>query len=126
MSDRYRGALDLESLDNAETLPHLNLRLIKAHKEYHPEADTKYLIVLTVDTPADSIDSTTQRLSKELKPGWRALFWNDAKLYVVFRDKVFELPPKEEDAPEEHAKARIHGAANGVQDQYLDFRPPMH
>lgn len=126
MSDRYRGVLELESLYNTEVLSYLNLRLIKARKEYHPEADTKHWIVLTVDTPADNIQPTTERLSKELKPGWYALFWNDSTKHVVFRDKVFELPREEKDAPEKYADARRHGSTNGVQDQYLDFQPPVY
>ncbi len=123
MSDRYRGVLQLESLNNTEILPYLNLRPIKTRRGYNPEADIKHRIVLIVDTPADSIDSTTQRLSKELKPGWYALFWNDARKHVVIHGKVFELPINEKDAPEKYADARRHGAADGVQVQYLDFQP---
>ena len=126
MSDRYRGVLRLESLNNPEVLPYLDLRPVRAAKEYRPEADIKHGIVLIVDTPADSIGPTTERLSKELRPGWHALFWNDAGKHVVFRGKVFELPLKEEDAPEKYADARRHGAAVGVQVQYLDFQPPAY
>ena len=125
MSDRYRGVLQLESLNNAEVLPYLNLRPVKTRRGYSPEADIKHGIVLIVDAPADSIDSTTERLSKELRPGWHALFWNDVGKHVVFRGKVFKLPLKEEEAPEKYADARRHGAAVGVQVQYLDFQPPV-
>ncbi|MBI2232781.1 MAG: hypothetical protein HYU56_02590 [Candidatus Aenigmarchaeota archaeon] len=126
MSDRYRGVLQLESLNNTEVFPYLNLRPIKTRRGYNPEADAKHRIVLIVDTPADDIQSTTERLSKELRPGWHALFWNDAGKHVVFRGKVFELPLKEEDAPEKYAEARRHGTADGVQVQYLGFQPPVH
>lgn len=125
MPSNFRGIVELESLDSPGMLEYLDgVRLVGARSEHHPEADTKYWTVCTVDVRADRIKPVAERIAQETKEGWYSMFWNPEEKYVVFRNTVFQLPREERDAPDRYAEARAAGSAMGVQEQYLDFSVP--
>lgn len=117
MQTHFRGIVELEALDDSYILDHLSgVKLVKARREYHPEADTKEWTVCTVEVPADQIGFVTERIAKKMKRGWYAKFSQKDTVYIAARDKVFRLPPQEQEAREYLLKT-------GVQKRFIDFSP---
>ncbi len=76
----------------------------------------------TVEVPEADIGAFTERLSKAIDAAhagsWYADLKNDEYHYIVFSDKVFQVPVGH---PEEYAEVVAYGLSLGIPREQLDF-----
>jgi hypothetical protein len=51
-----------------------------------------HIVILSIDD--SNIENAVDIVSKNLKPDWNAMFYNQDTLYAVFKDKIFKLKMK--------------------------------
>ena len=116
----YKGLLETESLKNPLLVNMLALKEMDI--EYHPDSTSKYWHVCKVEIPAGQLEELSAQLSKEMKRGWYAVFWNNSKIAVIFAEKIFRIPKQDYHKSGEYRKMREYGLANGVQEKYLSLQ----
>ena len=66
----------------------------------------------------DATDKQTEALSREIKKGWYAHFWNGQTLLAVFQRKGFEFHAEDKSTWKE---AIEYGKSVGIPEEQLDF-----
>ena len=116
----FKGIVESESLNDNKILN--ELRIIKKHREHHPEATTKYWTVFRVEIPDDEIKLVTERISKVIKDAWYAIFWTEKTVFVVFSNKVFKIPREKKWKSDKYEEVKNYGIKHGVQEKYMVFQ----
>ncbi|MBU4246129.1 MAG: hypothetical protein ABIF85_01620 [Nanoarchaeota archaeon] len=116
----FKGFILSESL-NTPTL--LNeFRKIYVKVEDRPESkNARFWHLFKIETDDKNIEEVAKKISKELKYGRYAHFWNGKFVYVSFVNKVFKIPQEKKWSSKEFQEVKEYGAKNGVGEEYLDF-----
>lgn len=85
----FRGLVDSESVLGVN-LGKLNS--ISWFKEKNPDGDPEFFNVHKIVAKGKTIEEATDYLSKKIKKGWYAVFWNSEKAFFIFRNKIVKLP----------------------------------
>ncbi len=86
----YKGLIDYESLQKKSLIK--KFISVGYFKEKNPAGKPSYFYVHKIIAKGDTIDSATQSLSRKLKVGWYAVFWNGTIAYFIFKNKIIKLP----------------------------------
>lgn len=116
----FRGFVLSESLKNPVVLN--EFRTTFRRVERHPESkEFPFWHLFKIEFDDQNIEKSMERISRELKHGWYAHFWNGKTVYIVFPGKVFRVPQEKTWSSKEYLKAKEYGMKNGVEEEYLDF-----
>lgn len=118
----YKGFVISESLNNPLVLNPLKQEFVRIEK--HEEAKDQYptywhVFKLLIDQK--DIDQISKNISQEIKPDWYAHFWNGTNVFVIFSNRVFQIPQEEEWSSPQFQEAKEYGIKNGIKEMYLDF-----
>ena len=117
----FKGFVLSESLKDPTVLNDFNQ--IKVIVERHKEFTEKQKIWhdFKIKTIKKEIENVTQNLSKQMKKGWYAHFWDSKVVYVVLPKRVFKIPRERRWKSNEYQECRRYALKHGVEERYLDF-----
>jgi uncharacterized protein YhbP (UPF0306 family) len=84
----FKGLIDLESLPDKSLNKYISVGYFK---EKNPDGNPAYFYVHKVIVKGKTIDNATRLLSKKLKKGWYAVFWNNNSSYFIFKNKIIKV-----------------------------------
>lgn len=92
---------------------------IKLNVEYHSESKTsKIWHVCRVEVEEQKTCRIFKKISKTIKNGWFALFWDKEKVVVIMKSKIFTLF-KQKFSEEEYKRMEKHALSHDIQKKYL-------
>ena len=96
-----------------------NEKFIKRFKIFDKKLDGSWEIY-GIELSDDQVEQTIKSVQQAMKSVyWYSHLYNDKKLVVIFKDKVFTVTPNSKSW-----KSIIkHGRKVGIPDEQLDFRP---
>lgn len=115
----FKGFILSESLKNPTILNVLKKIYVKVEK--HTESDIPFWHLFKIEIQEEKIESITKIISSEMKESWYAHFWNGQIVYIVFSNKVFEIPQERKWLSPRFQEAKQYGIEHGVEERYLDF-----
>lgn len=113
----YKGSIISESLKEPSFINKLKVYRVKIGEE-DEEIPRENRIgrwhLYWVEVSEDEI----KEISKELKEGWYAHFWQNKKVIVIFKDKRFKI---DFDNKETWKEVLEYGKSLGIPEEQLDF-----
>ena len=110
------GIIESESLDDIAVFQ--RVRIVKSYQEQHPEANTQIWTINKIDLPRKCIAPFIKALSKSIKPAWYALLWDSKQVYIIFKNKIFQISNVDPWKKEEFQQVIDYGVKQGVQRKY--------
>lgn len=118
----FKGVVIEESLENKDILKRVKILSTKV-EQVTPSHKTPWLTQWTlhaVEIPEELIERTSEGLrnSLEKEHNWYIHFWNENRLIVIYKDKIFKLS---RDDKKTWKPAVEHGTSLGIPEYQLDF-----
>ena len=116
----FKGCVLSESLSNPVILNKFNTKkvIVECPPEYEGEPKIWHDFVLEISK--DKIFDVCDAISKEIKEGWYAHFWDDYNLYVVLPDRIFKMPREDGDwKSPDYLKCKKYAMEHGIEEQYI-------
>lgn len=116
----YYGYIESESLRNPLVLN--NYKPIKVDIEFvptsqnHPHVHAYYLKFKNSEVVPEA-----KKFARETLPEWYLLFWNNKKVFAIFKDKVFELPNEVKWKSKKYKEIQRYGVRHGIGMEYMNF-----
>ena len=121
----YKGIIEEESLNDKKILTEFEVVLI--HEEFHKNEEPEIWHAYDIKVPDNQSKKVILKISKSLKKGWYSLFWNKEKVYVIFKEKIFELGNENQWNPLKFEKIVNYGGLNDIPRKWFDnMRNPMN
>ena len=117
----YKGFILSESLSDATALNDFKKIYVKVEKHDDPKYP-KYWHLFKLTVPDDNIDKAVDVVSKNIKDEWYAHFWNDNKLVVIFKGKIFWIKREDKWPSDEYNKVVDYATSHCIDKRYLDFK----
>ncbi len=117
----YKGFILSESLSDATALNNYKKIYVKAEKHDDPKYP-EFWHLFKLSVPDEEIDQVADAVSKNIKNEWYAHFWNDNKLVVIFKNKIFWVKREDTWSSDEYNKAVDYAVSQGIDKRYLDFK----
>jgi len=116
----FKGFVLSESLKNPTILN--NYRKIYVKIEKHAESrEYPFWHLFKIQINDKDVGKAAKQISRELKRGWYAHFWDKKTVIVCFVDKNFRIPRKGLATSKEFQEAKKYGMRHGIGERYLDF-----
>lgn len=111
-NDMFYGFTESESFDDPtilNTYPHHKVVI-----ERRPDGKGYWhIFILRIDDES-LIEKTVKQISASLKPDWNAVFYNEHKVYCIFKNKIFIIPRKKTWSESDYAEVKTHALAVDV------------
>ena len=109
----YYGYIESESLRNPLVLN--NYKAIKVDIEFVPTSQNHpYVHAYYLKFQDNEVLQEAKKFTCETLPEWYLLFWNDKKVYAIFKDKIFELPKEGIWNSEKYKEIQQYGVRHGI------------
>ncbi len=116
----YYGYIESESLRNPLVLN--NYKAIKVDIEFVPTSQNHpYVHAYYLKFQDNEVLQEAKKFTCETLPEWYLLFWNDKKVYAIFKDKIFELPNEGIWNSEKYKEIQQYGVSHGIGMEYMDW-----
>jgi catechol 2,3-dioxygenase-like lactoylglutathione lyase family enzyme len=109
-----------EGLEKPQVLN--DFSILKTVIDYKPGShDGPYWHRYLLQFSDNEISAIVEKFAGLMKDGWYSIFWNEKTVYVVFSNKVFQLPKEKIWKSSKYQQMKAYGINHGVQEEYLDF-----
>jgi len=116
----YYGYIESESLKNPLILN--RYKKVKIEIEYVPTSQNyPYVHAYYLKFTEQEILKEVKKFSKEIKPEWYALFWDNKTVFAIFSNKVFTLPNEGNWRSDAYKEIQQYGVTHGIGLEYMDF-----
>ena len=116
----YSGIVGSESLNNPLILNSASsARVLVEH--YPTSTITPYWHTFFLKIKDADIQRFMHLVSKEIKAGCFAIFWNEELVYMVFPNRVFSLPKRNFKESKVYPEMITYARKNGVQEEFLNI-----
>ncbi|MFC1722722.1 hypothetical protein ACFL0V_01155 [Nanoarchaeota archaeon] len=118
----FKGFVLSESLQDPTLLNTFEKIYVKV--ELHSESDEypPFWHLFKIRVGDEEIKKVSDQFANSIKPKWYAHFWNDKTVYVVFSNKIFQIPMEEEWSSKEFQETKEYALSVGIAERYLDFK----
>ena len=122
----YKGVIIEESLEDKSLLQDIKIVETKIEEVTtdHKTPWIKQWTLHTVEIPEDQADNVAKKISQALdsRHDWYADFKDDAKHFIIFRDKFFVIDRR---SKEQYDEAKKYGISLGIPEYQVDFHPDI-
>ncbi len=114
------GIIETESLKGTSLLDNLDITKTKLILPIESNDNHEWHMNL-VEIADPLLRSTIALIESGLKDEWYAAIFNDQSIYIIFKNKTFQLPIYEMEKSEVYGKAKSYAISHGIQPIYADF-----
>ncbi len=115
----YKALIDSQSITNLRVLN--DYEMVGGYDERWPGEEYEKLHILKLKIKDNEVVDFLSKLSNNwLKKGWFGIVWNDEKVSVVFKGKIFELRNTIPWNKKEFSKMVEYGEKHEVAKKYFD------